>query len=161
MNENNSTNSLIIYSIGHSNHTLEYFISLLQKYNIEAIADIRRFPKSKKFPHFSKENLEAELNKNKIEYYWLGDELGGFRKSQKGEGAFSGYREHMKTELFRKGEEMLIEIASKKRTAFMCAESLYFRCHRLLLSEALLEKGCTIIHINRDGKVKIFSKPKK
>jgi len=158
LNAMSINNSLIIYSIGHSNHSLEYFISLLHKYNIEAIADIRRFPRSKKFPYFSKENLKAALNKNKIEYYWLGYELGGFRKSQKGEGSFSGYKEHMKTELFKNGEEALIKIALKKRTAFMCAESLYFRCHRLLLSEDLVEKGYTVIHINGDGKSRIVSK---
>lgn len=148
--KNNS--EFIIFTIGHSNHSIEYFISLLKKYKIDIIADIRRFPTSRKFPHFNKENLIKELAKNNIEYIWLGNELGGFRKSKHSKELFAGYKEHMESELYQKGENILLSLVKEKRLAIMCAENLYFKCHRLLLSRSLLEKGIKIIHIKGDGK---------
>ena len=129
----------IIYSIGHSNHPIDHFISLLQIYKIEVIADVRRFPSSKQHPHFERQNLQSELEKNKIDYFWLGEFLGGYRKG--------GYQFYMQSEFFSQGITELITLAEKQITAFMCAEKLFFRCHRRFISDHLFQLGWKIIHI--------------
>ena len=92
-----------IYTIGHSNRPLDEFIAILTKYKIEAVADIRRFPTSKRFPWYKRENLEIVLKKNGIKYFWLGDLLGGYRKG--------GYAQYMITEDYKKGIEEIIRIS--------------------------------------------------
>ena len=129
----------VIYSIGHSNLSIEELLNLLQVYKIEAIADIRRFPTSKKYPHFERQNLQSELEKNKISYTWLGELLGGYREG--------GYQLYMEIEFFFQGIQELIAIAEKQTTAFMCAEKLFFCCHRRFISDHLLQLGWKIVHI--------------
>ncbi len=108
-------------------------------YKIEVIADVRRFPTSKKYPHFERQNLQSELEKNKIGYFWLGEFLGGYRKG--------GYQLYLQSEVFFQGIQELITIAEKQTTAFMCAEKLFFRCHRRFISDQLFQLGWKIIHI--------------
>lgn len=129
----------VIYSIGHSNLSLDQLFDLLQLYEIEAIADVRRFPTSKKYPHFQRSNLQTELEENSIKYSWLGELLGGYRKS--------GYQSYMKSESFLKGIEKLIEMAQSQKTAFLCAEKLFLRCYRRFISDYLFQSGWKIIHI--------------
>ena len=129
----------IIYSIGHSTHPIDHFLDLLKIYKIKAIADVRRFPTSKKYPHFERQNLKNELNKIAIEYFWLGELLGGYRKG--------GYQLYMQTESFSQGISELISLAEKQLTAFMCAEKLFFCCHRRLISDHLLQLDWNVIHI--------------
>jgi len=129
----------IIYSIGHSTHTIDQFLDLLQIYKIKMIADVRRFPTSKKYPHFERQNLQSELEKKKIDYFWLGEYLGGYRKG--------GYQLYMESELFLKGIHELIATAETQITAFMCAEKLFFRCHRRFISDHLLQLDWQVIHI--------------
>ncbi|MEW6455455.1 MAG: DUF488 domain-containing protein [Acidobacteriota bacterium] len=128
-----------IWDIGHSTLTIEDFIRKLIKNNIQLLVDIRRFPGSKKFPHFFKDSLKNFLSERRIDYLWLGNELGGFRKG--------GYEKWTETSEFKKGIEMLEQIAAEKRTAFMCAEGYYMRCHRRFIIKILEEKGWTIHHI--------------
>ena len=136
-------NRKVIYTIGHSNRSLQEFIKLLKKYNIKRIIDVRRFPTSRHVPHFKKEVLERELPKQNIEYYWLGDLLGGFRPG--------GYIKYMETEEFSKGLRKLLEIAGREgRTAIMCRERLWFKCHRRFISDRLVELGYKVIHIIDD-----------
>lgn len=97
--------SSIVYTVGHSNRSLDEFLRLLQKYGITLIIDIRRFPKSRKYPHFNKEYLENILSDSNLKYMWLGDLLGGYRKE--------GYREYMKTRQYQKGIEKLVKIIEK------------------------------------------------
>ncbi|MGN6296189.1 MAG: DUF488 domain-containing protein, partial [Ginsengibacter sp.] len=126
----------IIYTIGHSTHTLEEFIAMLKSFNIELLADIRSFPGSRKFPHFNKENLPASLAENNIEYIHLKN-LGGRRKVNPEScntgwrvAAFRGYADYMETENFKKAIKELEQIASTKSVAYMCAEAVWWRCHR-------------------------------
>lgn len=148
----------IIYTIGHSTHTLEEFVAMLKSYNIELLADIRSFPGSRKFPHFNKENLPASLAENNIEYIHLRN-LGGRRKVNPEScntgwrvAAFRGYADYMETENFEKAIKELEQIASAKRVAYMCAEAVWWRCHRSLVSDYLKNEGWTVLHIMGVGK---------
>jgi len=127
-----------IFTIGHSTLSLREFIDLLIKYNIEMVVDVRRFPTSKKFPHFKMEILKEELGKHKISYIWLGEKLGGFRKG--------GYRNYVETKDFKSGIKELLENL-KGRTVIMCAEKLWFKCHRRFIADELVKKGIKVIHI--------------
>ncbi len=129
----------IIYSIGHSTLPIDQFLDLLKNYKIKTIADVRRFPTSKKYPHFERQNLKNELNKIEIEYFWLGELLGGYRKG--------GYQLYMQNESFSQGINELISLAEKHVTAFMCAEKLFFRCHRRFISDHLLQMDWKVTHI--------------
>jgi len=126
-----------VWTVGTGRRSLEEFLRLLQKYGIEAVVDVRRFPTSK-LEHFKKENLEQSLKEVGIEYFHV-QELGGYRKG--------GYRKHMESEEFRRGLEFVERLASERRVAIMCAEVLYFRCHRLLISHALKARGNEVVHI--------------
>lgn len=153
--------SLPIFTIGHSTHPLDQFVDLLQQHGIEALVDIRRFPGSKRFPHFKRDNLAAELPKAGFEYHWI-EALGGRRKKETGgpshnlalrNESFRNYADYMESEEFQKAIVQLLEIAQTKRTAYMCAEGLYWQCHRRLVSDFLLTKGITVEHIMPDGKL--------
>ncbi len=126
--------------MGHSNRKEEELLNLLKEFQIETVIDIRRFPTSKKFPHFKKDHLKGALQKANIEYIWLGEKLGGFRKG--------GYQGWMKTDEFASGIEELKKKASEKRTVFMCAEALYARCHRKHIVEFLEQRGWKVLHIS-------------
>jgi len=148
----------IIYTLGHSTHTLEEFMAMLKSFNIELLADIRSFPGSRKFPHFNKENLPASLAENNIEYIHLRN-LGGRRKVNPEScntgwrvAAFRGYADYMETESFKKAIQELEQIASQKRVAYMCAEAVWWRCHRSLVSDYLKNEGWTVLHIMGVGK---------
>ena len=106
-------------------------------YKIEVIADVRRFPTSR-HRHFKQEALKETLNRCGIEYNHI-IELGGYRTG--------GYRQYMRTEDFEKGLLRLEQLAASRRVAIMCAELLFFRCHRRFIADALTERGHTVIHI--------------
>ncbi len=133
-----------IFTIGTSTRPLMEFIALLKNHGIEAAADVRSFPVSR-FPHFSKESLERELSREGLLYYYLGKELGGFRKG--------GYLAHRKSELFQKGIELLERIGKERRTVFFCSERFPWRCHRRWIAEELRERGWEVIHIIEEGRV--------
>jgi uncharacterized protein (DUF488 family) len=148
----------LIYTIGHSTHTVEEFMAMLKSFNIELLADIRSFPGSRKFPHFNRENLPASLAENNIEYIHLKN-LGGRRKVNTDScntgwrvAAFRGYADYMETESFNIAIEQLEKIASQKRVAYMCAEAVWWRCHRSLVSDYLKNEGWTVLHIMDVGK---------
>ncbi len=146
-----------LFTIGHSNLSLDRFLGLLAQHQIEALVDIRRFPSSRKFPHFNRENLAAALQDAGIDYLWR-EGLGG-RRHKNGDSinlgleneGFRNYADYMLTEDFRQDVKNLLEIASSKRTALMCAESVYWRCHRRLVSDFLLANGITVQHIFPSG----------
>jgi uncharacterized protein (DUF488 family) len=147
-----------IWTIGHSTRTLEHFIAMLQSFNIEVVADIRSFPGSRRYPHFNKEALEISLPANKIEYIHVKD-LGGRRPVKPGSvntgwrhPAFRGFADYMETDDFKKGIQQLENIGLSKRTAYMCSEAVWWRCHRSLVSDFLKLKGWNVIHIMEIGK---------
>lgn len=112
---------------------------LLKAYGVSVLVDVRRFPGSKKLPYFNRENLEAALPREGVRYLWLGESLGGFRKG--------GYREHLKTSEFKAGLGKVAETAAETSTAIMCAEALWFRCHRRFIADRLVRRGFTVLHI--------------
>ena len=148
----------IIYTIGHSTHSVNDFIEMLQSFSIRTLTDIRRFPGSRKYPGFGKEKLAEELEKNGIDYIHL-ESLGGRRQVKKGSintswrnKSFQAYADYMETEAFEKAISELEIIASKQRTAYMCAEAVWWRCHRSMVSDYLKAKGWQVWHIMAAGK---------
>lgn len=135
----------LIYTIGTSTRSIEEFIEILKKYNIKIAIDVRSFPKSKKFPHFNKENIKTILENESIQYVYLGKELGGFRKG--------GYESYMETEEFKKGIEKIEKTAIKDLSIFFCAEKIFFRCHRRFISEELVKRGWKVVHIIEKNRI--------
>lgn len=147
-----------VWTIGHSRRGLQEFTDLLKACPIEAVADVRRFAVSKRFPHFSQMELFKSLARLEIEYADFG-ELGGRRRplpdspnvAWRNE-AFRGYADFMMTEAFAQNAGHLLELAARKRTAIMCAEALWWRCHRALISDYLKAMGIKVTHILGPGK---------
>lgn len=144
-----------IYTIGHSTRELGDLISALQAHGIKTLVDIRSFPMSRRLPHFNRENLENELPKAGIAYVWL-RELGGRRKRQMENSpnvalrndSFRNYADYMLTSEFERGIAELLRIADRGPVAIMCAERVYFRCHRMLVSDYLTAHGHKVLHID-------------
>jgi len=130
-----------IWTIGHSNQNIYSFIATLISFEIKVLADIRRFPVSKRYPQFNKKELADVLEKIGIEYRHLED-LGG--KLKEGQGSYIDY---MQTLQFREEAKHLEEIAREKRTAFMCAEANWRNCHRAHLSDYLKARDWEVVHI--------------
>ena len=153
-------NQTTIYTIGHSNHAIDEFISLLKQHEIEALVDIRRFPSSRRLPHFNRPNLAKALGEHGIEYHWL-ESLGGHRKKGLADSpnvgirdlSFRNYADHMLGDEFREGADRLLEIADNSRAAIMCAEGSFHQCHRSLASEFLVANGLTVQHILPTGEL--------
>ncbi len=148
----------IIYTIGHSTRTLNEFISMLISFKIDMVADIRSYPGSRRYPQYNKEALEVSLPQHSINYVHLPD-LGGRRKAVKDSkniawknDAFRGYADYMETENFKHAITQLEKIALKERTAYMCSEAVWWRCHRSLVSDYLKWKEWTVLHIMAENK---------
>lgn len=144
---------LTIWTIGHSTRTIEEFVELLEINRIEALADIRRFMGSRKFPQFGQAALSSTLKAVDIEFLPM-PKLGGRRRGKSDShntvwrnASFRAYADHMETDEFKQGIEKLITLARDKRTAIMCAEAVWWRCHRALVSDYLKAKGVRVIHI--------------
>lgn len=147
---------MIIRTIGHSTRTLDELVAVLQGHKIETLADVRSFPASRRHPHFNRENLETTLPQAGIRYHWLGKTLGGYRKSTRKDSphialqsaSFRAYADHMETEAFRQGVEALLALAGMQRTVYMCAEKLWWRCHRRFISDCLVGiKQAEVLHL--------------
>lgn len=142
-----------IFTIGHSTHSAEVFLKMLEKQEIENLVDIRRFPGSRNFPHFNQESLKKILKSNGIQYTHM-EELAGRRKIQNNSknhrwknASFRAYADYMETQEFQSGIQKLEEIALKNPTAYMCSEAVWWRCHRSLVSDYLKASGWNVIHI--------------
>jgi uncharacterized protein (DUF488 family) len=142
-----------IYTIGHSTHSLEEFLNMLQSFDIKILADIRSLPGSRKYPQFNKEDLKISLENTGIQYLHMAD-LGGRRKVKKdskhnrwNNDSFRGYADYMETEEFKTAVIKLEDIAIKKTTAYMCSEAVWWRCHRSMVSDYLKAKGWMVLHI--------------
>ncbi len=144
---------LTVFTVGHSTHSYEHFLSLLRASGITAVADVRTTPFSRHFPHFNEATLRGELKLDGISYVFLGKELGG-RPS--GRVFFcdgvADYEKMARTETFARGIKRVIEGARKFRVALMCAEHDPLDCHRcLLVGRELAHKGVSIVHILADS----------
>jgi len=142
-----------IWTVGHSTRTAQEFNELLLAHQIAALVDVRSFPGSRRYPHFNKDELARALEDIGIEYFHA-PRLGGRRQPSPDSKnlawknpSFRAYADHMESEEFKKGIEALLEISEKKRTAIMCAEALWWRCHRSLIADFLKTKGIEVMHI--------------
>jgi len=150
-----------IYTIGHSTRSLDELILALRAHDIKTLVDIRSFPMSRRLPHFNRESLQDALPKKGIEYVWM-KALGGMRKKTRDDSpnlalrnaSFRNYADHMLTPEFHDGIAELLRLADQSRTAYMCAERIYFRCHRMLVSDWLVAHGHEVLHINAEGPVR-------
>lgn len=145
--------TLTILTIGHSNRTLEDFLALLQAHGVEKVIDVRRFPNSRRHPHFNGPALAAALAAAGIGYRHI-PELGGRRIPRPDSihtawrtAGFRGYADHMETPAFQAALEVVIAEAAQVRIALMCAEALPWRCHRRLIADALVVRGIRVEHI--------------
>ncbi len=151
-----------LFTIGHSNHPEERFLALLGGLGIDRLVDIRRFPSSRKYPHFNRDHLRRSLAAKQIRYEWI-EELGGRRKAvTKGTSpnqglrneSFRNYADYMLTPQFRQGIDKLLADSAERTTAIMCAEGLWWQCHRRLVSDYLVANGCRVEHIFPNGQTK-------
>ncbi|HEX3944912.1 MAG TPA: DUF488 domain-containing protein [Rhizomicrobium sp.] len=143
-----------LYSVGHSNRSLSDFLALVQATGIEALADIRQFTRSRANPQFNAETFALALAENGIAYEHI-PALGGRRNSKLKDSpnglwdhpAFRSYADYALTAAFETGFGRLLEIATTKRTAMMCAEAVWWRCHRRIVTVYLLGRGHTVLHV--------------
>lgn len=142
-----------IWTIGHSNRTIETFIDILLSHHIQLIVDVRQFPGSRKYPYFNKEQLAATLRENNIDYMHI-VELGGRRKPAKDSpnitwknDAFRAYADYMETVEFAEAIMSLEQLAEKQNTAYMCSEAVWWSCHRSMISDYLKANGWKVMHI--------------
>ena len=129
----------IIYTLGTSTRSLEDFFSIVKAFGIKGIADVRRFPTSRKFSHFSRERMEAGSRALKLAYHWLGESLGGFRKG--------GYENYKQEPAYLKGLQKVEALAQESPLVLVCAERIPWKCHRLQMSQSLVARGWEVIHI--------------
>jgi uncharacterized protein (DUF488 family) len=147
-----------LFTIGHSTRQAEEFHDVLRAHAIQMLADIRAFPASRRLPHFSREALEAHLAGAGIGYVWMKD-LGGYRKKIRDDSphialrgaSFRNYADYTLTSGFRDAADKLVQIAQDCPTAYMCAERLWFHCHRMVLSDYLVAHGHQVFHIEGVG----------
>lgn len=143
-----------IWTVGHSNHTAERFIELLQQYQITAVCDVRSVPLSKYTTHFNKEAIRSTLRHHGISYVYLGSELGGRSQDRSCyEGGRLQFHLLSKADVFQKGLGRVIQGAQQYRIALMCSENDPIECHRMILvSRHLVAKGVSVEHIRGDGR---------
>jgi len=147
-----------LYTIGHSTRSLDELIAVLQHHSIQTLVDIRAFPVSRRLPHFNRESLESGLAAAGIRYVWM-KALGGYRKKTREDSpntglrnaSFRNYADYMLTLEFETAAHELVQRAEESRTAYMCAERVWFHCHRMLVSDWLVAHGHTVLHIDGEG----------
>jgi uncharacterized protein (DUF488 family) len=155
-----------IFTIGHSTRTLEELIAMLKTHGVRAVADVRLIPKSRRLPHFGDESLAKELPKADIEYHPF-KSLGGRRRPDKHSTnlawrneSFRGYADFMQTPAFASALDDLMALARKTPTTTMCAEAVPWRCHRSLISDALIARGWEVFDIMSETKASPHKLPK-
>jgi uncharacterized protein (DUF488 family) len=149
-----------ILTVGHSTHSIDDFLALLETAGVELVADVRRYPGSRRNPQFGAEALAGSLRGAGIGYEPFGDSLGGRRKADPQrsdnaawrEASFRAYADHMSSAEFIAGLERLERLAGERRAAIMCAEAHPSRCHRRLIADVLLARGWDVLHLLADGR---------
>jgi uncharacterized protein (DUF488 family) len=150
-----------LYTIGHSTRSFDEFLETLQAHSIQTLVDIRSIPMSRRLPHFNRDSLEQTLPQHGIRYVWM-KELGGRRKKSLEDSpnialrslSFRNYADHMLSDEFQRAMVELVNLAEHSKTAYMCAERVYFRCHRMLVSDWVVAHGHTVLHIEGSGPVR-------
>jgi uncharacterized protein (DUF488 family) len=149
-----------LYTIGHSTRTFDELVAALKAHGIETLVDIRAFPMSRRLPHFNREALENSLPEHGIRYLWM-KALGGYRKATRKDSphsalrsaSFRNYADYTLTPEFEHAAAELVQTADVARIAYMCAERVYFRCHRMIVSDWLVAHGHEVLHIDAEGPV--------
>jgi uncharacterized protein (DUF488 family) len=148
-----------VWSVGHSTHAAGELTALLAAHRIELVADVRTVPRSRRHPHFAAAALAEALPARGIAYRHL-PRLGGWRRPAPDSpnagwrnASFRGYADYALTEAFAAGLAELCELAAARRTAMMCSEALWWRCHRRLIADRLLVAGHAVSHIGADGRI--------
>lgn len=156
-----SSSSPMLWTVGHSTRSNEEFTALLLTYEIHRLIDIRRYPGSRRYPHFNTESLAGSLHRAGVGYEHL-SELGGRRPARPDSPnggwrntSFRGYADYMQTEEFQRALEKLIAYGSDERAVIMCAEAVPWRCHRSLVADALVARGWEVVHIMGTGRVQL------
>jgi uncharacterized protein (DUF488 family) len=159
--------TLRIWTVGHSNRTISDFLEVLAAHDIEAVADVRRYPGSRRLPQFETEALAGSLGAHGIAYCWI-SALGGRRRPDAASPnigwrhpSFRAYADHVLGEEFADGLFELLVVAGGLRTAIMCAEILWWRCHRRLIADVLVSLGAEVVHLRdvRPGEVHQLAPP--
>ena len=148
----------VLHTVGHSTHGIADLVALLRGAGIRHLVDVRLAPGSRRNPQFQRATLAGALEKAGISYTWEGEHLGGFRKARpdsrntalRNDG-FRGYADHMETEEFRGGLDRVLGLADVSPTAVMCAEAVWWRCHRGMIADAVVAAGGEVQHIMPDG----------
>ena len=154
-----SESAAAVWTIGHSTRSAAELIALLQAHGIELLADVRRFPASRRHPQFNREALESSMSAAGIRYTWL-EQLGGRRSARKDShntawrnASFRGYADYMETEAFTLAIAELIGHVHEQRTVVMCAEQAWQQCHRGLIADYLKARGVEVWHILENGTI--------
>ena len=144
---------LVVFTIGHSTHTLQFFLELLRAHGIKRVIDVRRIPRSRYNPEFNQETLPAKLRSARIGYVHL-RKLGGLRHARRDSlnmgwrnTSFRGFADYMQTADFEKGLHRLLKLAKQKKCVLMCAEAVPWRCHRSLIADALVVRHVRVADI--------------
>jgi uncharacterized protein (DUF488 family) len=155
----------VIYTVGHSTRTAEEFAAILKAHSVQAVADVRLIPGSRRYPHFGAEEMAKWLPKAGLEYLPFKD-LGGRRKARKDSinlawrnESFRGYADYMMTDEFEHALARLVEVATQKPTTIMCAEAVPWRCHRSLIADALVARGWQVMDIMSETSAKAHKLP--
>lgn len=156
-----------VFTVGHGARPLEELLEVLREADVRVLVDVRRFPGSRRHPHFAREALERSLPEAGVAYEWRGDVFGGRRRALPKEqsrhpiwrvDAFRAYAEHMDTPPFREALSTLEERATAgERLAVMCSETLWWRCHRRLIADALVAHGHEVVHLLTPGKRQVHA----
>ena len=148
-----------IFTVGHGTRSADELTEVLQAAGIQVVVDVRRFPGSRRHPHFAREELEVWLPRAGIAYSWRGEELGGRRRRKEGvsrhpawrNAAFQGYADHTDSPSYRAAIMRLETECSATRISVMCAETLWWRCHRRLIADTLELRGTLVLHLIKPG----------
>jgi uncharacterized protein (DUF488 family) len=148
-----------ILTVGHGARDIETFLDILDGAGVRRLVDVRTAPGSRKHPHFGRDPLAEALRRRGIAYEWWGRELGGWRRARPDSrhtsirsAGFRGYADHMETDVFGEARDRLLASISHVLTAVMCAESLWWRCHRRMLADALVAAGADVFHLMDRGR---------
>ncbi len=128
-----------VFTVGHGNRSWEDFWAVLQGAGVQQVVDVRRYPRSRRWPHFNREALAAALARQGVGYHWLGEALGGYAQPP--------YPAYMQTEAFARGLAHLEALAARQPTAVLCAERDWRRCHRRFIADALCARGWQVVHL--------------
>lgn len=147
-----------VWTVGHSTRSIDEFIALLKHHDLQAVIDVRRHPGSRRLPQFGADNLRTHLAQAGLEYLWI-EELGGRRRARKESpnsawrnASFRGYADYLDDPAFEAGLQRLLEFARQRRCTLMCAEVLWWRCHRALIADVLKLRGIEVLHIRDESR---------